>query len=304
MAYIEARLKSIGESLREVSEEIWRFKEIAVFIIGSSIQNPNSVRYRLTKHIYDMGRNRSQFLITPYFPEYIFSELLDGEGSSDLLNLENELGKSVTSVIIILESPGAIAELGAFSNNDITKNKLVVVVDKKHKKEKSFIMLGPIKYLQKNTSSKIVFETLESVDYKQLYSELVKHVTKMHNGFAIDSSMSNIVLLHNFMQLAIFTLVTVHCDALDLLICGASRENEFMSDSKNRHLVSASLKMMYKQNYLSKSNSFYSLTTKGVQDVYRTLHDALDSGGLEKRIDRIRIDALNLERLLKKEYSA
>ena len=67
---------------------------------------------------------------------------------SDLLLFEKDLGYLTSAVVIFLESPGSIAELGAFSQIDSLSKRLMVVVKNGHHPAKSFISLGPILSIQ------------------------------------------------------------------------------------------------------------------------------------------------------------
>ncbi len=52
----------------------------------------------------------------------------------DLLALESFLADNSDLILIVCESPGSFAELGAFVNNESTLNKVVVLIQKKYKK--------------------------------------------------------------------------------------------------------------------------------------------------------------------------
>ena len=71
-------------------------------------------------------------------------EALGSLEKKDLLSLEGEFSKYTDCIIIILESQGAFAELGAFAMKDEIAEILLLVNEKKYEKEKSFINLGPI----------------------------------------------------------------------------------------------------------------------------------------------------------------
>jgi len=79
-----------------------------------------------------------------YYPETLFAEIANGYQRRDLLTLENLLALSVTSIVVPLESPGTFAELGAFANHEILKDKLIIITNPKHKMARSFINDGPI----------------------------------------------------------------------------------------------------------------------------------------------------------------
>ncbi|WP_129388852.1 retron St85 family effector protein [Pseudomonas sp. DTU12.3] len=66
----------------------------------------------------------------------------------DLLAFESDIAHISSLIVIILESPGALAELGLFVKNKSLKNKILVFVRQDHYEENSFIRLGPLRYLQ------------------------------------------------------------------------------------------------------------------------------------------------------------
>jgi hypothetical protein len=68
---------------------------------------------------------------------------------SDLVSFESHLAELSSVIVLILESPGSIAELGLFSAIEEFKKKLLVFVETEHYKSASFIKLGPIDYLEK-----------------------------------------------------------------------------------------------------------------------------------------------------------
>ena len=67
----------------------------------------------------------------------------------DLVSFESHLAELSSVIVLILESPGSIAELGLFAAIDEFKKKLLVFVETEHYKSSSFIKLGPIDYLEK-----------------------------------------------------------------------------------------------------------------------------------------------------------
>jgi hypothetical protein len=65
------------------------------------------------------------------------------------LKMESDLAALADLVIIIVESPGTFAELGAFSNSDPLRRKLLPIVDIQYQPpQKSFLALGPIRWIE------------------------------------------------------------------------------------------------------------------------------------------------------------
>lgn len=67
--------------------------------------------------------------------------------SSNALQIENELAKLADIVVIVVESPGTFAELGAFSLSDELRKKLLPIVDVQYKDANSFINTGPLTWI-------------------------------------------------------------------------------------------------------------------------------------------------------------
>lgn len=67
---------------------------------------------------------------------------------TDLLLFEQDLGYLTSAVLIFLESPGSIAELGAFSQIDSLSERLIIVVTDNYHPKRSFISLGPIRSIK------------------------------------------------------------------------------------------------------------------------------------------------------------
>ena len=75
----------------------------------------------------------------------------------NILDVENLISDFSDYILIILESPSAFTELGAFSHDKL-RSKLVVINDLDFKKEESFINLGPIKAIEeKSGQERIIY---------------------------------------------------------------------------------------------------------------------------------------------------
>jgi len=76
----------------------------------------------------------------------------------NLVEFEEELAYLTVAVLLFLESPGAIAELGVFSQIPQLRHQLYVVLNEHHYNESSFIRLGPLAQLKAdNRNSVLVF---------------------------------------------------------------------------------------------------------------------------------------------------
>jgi hypothetical protein len=63
----------------------------------------------------------------------------------DLLALEEDIGSLCCAIALIVESPGSIAELGAFCMIEGIAPKTIAIINQKFSDKKSFINLGPVR---------------------------------------------------------------------------------------------------------------------------------------------------------------
>lgn len=83
--------------------------------------------------------------------------LLRGADFLDLLDLENHIAALASSVVIFVESPGSIAELGSFAMMKHLSPKLFVICEQDFisDEEPSFIYLGPIAEVKKHGADRV-----------------------------------------------------------------------------------------------------------------------------------------------------
>lgn len=118
--------------------------------------------------------NRNDIKEVLLFPEN-YNDWSDFATYSDLLKFETDLGYLTSAVLIFLESPGAIAELGAFSQIDSLSQRLIVVVTQDHHPKKSFISLGPIRSIhdtQKHPHSVCVIPAIPKISFGQIIEHI------------------------------------------------------------------------------------------------------------------------------------
>lgn len=67
------------------------------------------------------------------------------------LQMEKELASLSDLVLIVVESPGTFAELGAFSLSDPLRKKLLPLVDVRFQPDPSFINTGPVRWIDSDS---------------------------------------------------------------------------------------------------------------------------------------------------------
>ena len=77
----------------------------------------------------------------------------------DLVEVENHLAHIASVTVLFVESPGSIAELGAFAASDVLRHKLLVVMNEFHGTEDSFIADGPIRKLTNHDAARVLYDS-------------------------------------------------------------------------------------------------------------------------------------------------
>lgn len=78
-------------------------------------------------------------------------DVISQDKSANALYLEEWLADFSDVVIILVESFGTVAELGAFSLSSNLRRKLLPILDKSHSKDESFINTGPIRWVDNDS---------------------------------------------------------------------------------------------------------------------------------------------------------
>lgn len=130
-----------------------------------SLTNLRSLNYYLPKILFICGgdekycpnREILEHYVDKHFPslltfraEYaweVISKQTSHEKSVNALSLEEWLADFSDIVIILVESFGTVAELGAFSLSPVLRKKLLPILDKKFEKDDSFINTGPVRWV-------------------------------------------------------------------------------------------------------------------------------------------------------------
>lgn len=134
--YTTARDRLI-EYLRSDKYRFRRLEPVLFLCGGADSSRRDSLRDYLRKH---------KPWISLFYAERAWDLLSSQEGLS-ALKMERDLATLADLVVVIVESPGTYAELGAFSLSDELRKKLLPIVDKKYQGVSSFITTGPLQWI-------------------------------------------------------------------------------------------------------------------------------------------------------------
>ncbi|WDE14387.1 hypothetical protein H3N35_03570 [Thalassomonas haliotis] len=120
--------------------------------IDATAQIPPSFRDRL----YGFTAKQNESMHNSFILAEAFKDYFKDNRYPDLLVFEEDIAQASTLVIILLESPGSLVELGLFCNRPDLYHKLLIVAPQEQvSKEDSFIYLGPLEYIRKKSDSSV-----------------------------------------------------------------------------------------------------------------------------------------------------
>jgi len=277
------------EISKVINEDVFprlKTRNLNVFLVGAGPGNLKSIRDSIRKELITW---RYHNWLDVYYPEELFEELLGRGKHFDLLSLENLLAESVHAVVIILESPGAIAELGAFANHKELCNRLVVIVDSKYRKAKSFIALGPIRYLKKKTKSIVIDHNLRKPQIQELSQQIWHSIRKVSESVKVDTSVANPIVAQHFLLVAIYIMEPAEREGLNNLIQVIQKQP--IDDITT--IVSCSLNILLRKGEVVLKEKQYHLTKKGLGRLQQIMKMEYEGQKIEHYLDTLRVKFLN-----------
>lgn len=162
-----------------------------IFLCGADEQNANGNRTKI-KNFF--SRTRKDIICV--FVEEVFHS--DVKQDIDLLQFEKQLAELCDGIVLIVESPGSICELGVFTAIKPIAKKLVVINDSRYKNKNSFINNGPIRYIKEinENMNKIYHLDLANIlddELKIVLSQIAKNKTCYINRTANEVKMNSFI---------------------------------------------------------------------------------------------------------------
>ena len=287
------------EIVKKIYEEVFlhvHHSNIDLFLCGgASNKLKKSNRDQLRKRLENDKK------ISVFYPEELFVELSSKKKKYDLFTLEKFLADNSDLIIIVCESPGSFTELGAFVSNLNTLNKLVVLIQKKYKKDKSFVMLGPVRYIEKNNKKNIIYfnnnlDDMGKAVKEYLLSNYRFYRTKKHTKGCV-KEINLITGQYYFIILLLYFFGKVEIIELNEVIKFIYKEKDF-DLSQLEVLYTAVLKRLYKEGLLIKSFvdglNCYQLSKKGYYFAKDLLLDVM-LNNRDRIVNRIRLDIISAQ---------
>jgi len=136
-----AVISALAKRLRATKYRFRRLNPVIFLCGGSNSQPRDRIRdYLLSKHPH----------LLIFYAETVWEQIA-ARADRSALQMEAELGALADLVLIVVESPGTFAELGAFALSDSLRPKLLPVLDRRYKTANSFISTGPIRWIDQDS---------------------------------------------------------------------------------------------------------------------------------------------------------
>ena len=284
--------KKISKKIREEIFKPANSFKTTIFLCGADKSQKDKMRFQIAESLTDFWHKHWYDLI---YPEDIFDELLYSSQSKDLLSLEGLLAESVDAIVLIPESPGSFAELGAFANDEKLRNKLICIVDDKYKKDKSFINQGPLKLVKNANKHGLIF-----IDPKRIDKEIGKISTALGTMKKASSKVKDKITLlqtDNFLLPTIYLLEPVSKSILVSMVGNA------MNDEANSfQATTTALTILSKKRLVELTPNGYKLTSLGVDECFsfQKKYTRIKTQDQTVTIDNLRLEILNLQNRKKK----
>lgn len=147
-----------------------------VFLCGGEVDvtkpTPPSVRDALLGYL----ANKDNDLLDQIILAENFKDWLHDAVYKDLLIFEDDIAHISSLIVIILESPGALAELGVFCKNQNLKRKILVIVNDDHYNQSSFIKLGLLRHLEDTKLNSVCSYPWQVSNLQQSLGDNLKHI--------------------------------------------------------------------------------------------------------------------------------
>lgn len=139
-------INAIQEFKKLVAPEKTRVESLfPLILVFGGDQDVRNGRYSSCRNVFLHWSAETKFELESLlrWPEQ-FHQWNHFEEKYNLVDFEKDVGCFSSGIILFSESPGALAELGAFCTDDVLSERLVVVIGQDHYAEDSFIKLGPV----------------------------------------------------------------------------------------------------------------------------------------------------------------
>ncbi|MFL1906780.1 retron St85 family effector protein [Plesiomonas shigelloides] len=250
-------------NLRELLETGFDKSQKTIFLCGKSKDDSDGFRFKVSK-ILETEKN-----VDLAYPEDLFEDLLEGQGKNSLQRLEESLASAVDLIVLIPESPGSFAELGAFSSDRLLANKMVVLRLNKFKSDKSFINHGPIRLVREHGGT--IAEIPNDFDITNLshVEQVLQPIRDKLKKRSKKKEFDNILLYSKYILIIIYLIEGVDfkdvCKMMEKIMHRPFKENDNIA-------CKAAIHSLIRNGSLYKQDDVYVITKVGYRNVIEMLY--------------------------------
>lgn len=261
---------------------------LSIFLCGGDVNKSHFGRHKMS---IALSKSKN---VDVFYPEDLFDDLLAGQGQYSLLSLENMLAEAVDVIILFPESPGSYAELGAFSNNEKLREKLICIQDEKYKSKRSFLNYGPIRLMKSLNPNSVIRCNVNDISYPSVSTTFFRKLNKSVSGIIkntkTDKSIGNLLYADRIILPFIYLLEGVSNVMLYELMGKAIKKDEIISEI----IVKSALGRLIASRRIIRTIDGYHVTPLGSEYV----RDTFDRNVL----DKVRLEIMNFENRSKASF--
>ncbi|OKL40003.1 retron St85 family effector protein [Pontibacter flavimaris] len=252
-----------------------------IFLCGADTNKTKSIRNLLNIEFQKDAK------FNTVFPEFVFASLFKKK-KNNLFELEDDLAKNVDVIVLPLEGPGTLCELGAFTMNEELLPKIIAINDRKYDKKKSFINLGPVDLIRKqNSKNYILFEKGKE---ELILDEVIDRVRNQRYEKKSTYNLDNFFNLSRFILYLIALFQPITIGKLKSLLSLVETDKV-----KSKHIETALQILIQKNRIISEYKidhelDFYFLSRAGHIYFYEELIEKLN---IKKNFSLIRGEVIN-----------
>lgn len=264
-------LSQAGKIYDSIFKKI-RYQQYDVFLCGgASWKDHKSYRDQIRDALNKDLPERMNIL----YPEDLFMDMLNRK-DYDLLTMEKVLAQNCDMIIIVPESPGSFAELGAFANNEETAKKVLILQQRKYKRQRSFITQGPVSYMSSKYKNSVIYFGKD--DIKKAIASVNNLIQARFTDFFMNGSRVPFKDTDKLTGLAYYEILLLYFyEQIDVDVLWNLMRQSYndIAEIKNKTvenvLVTASFTYLYKHGYIRKQAGQYQLTKAGLGQANKIL---------------------------------
>jgi RNA-directed DNA polymerase len=155
-----------------------------VFLCGGPTSKGPGPELSARDHFYRYLRSNTEPLLKRVKLAETINNWFDHDTFSDLLELEEYLADLSDVIVIFVESPGAISELGAFAASKVLGLKTLAVLNSMHSLERTFIADGPVRRIKNGDPNLIRYyewnpEDLADPATQEAFADIDRDLTEL-----------------------------------------------------------------------------------------------------------------------------